>query len=172
MNKVIIRKAGLDDATNIAVLKQQVWISTYAVEGIRQEFSGYVLAEFTVDKVREVLLKTDLQILVAMQENHLIGCVEVSLTPTRPTATIDACPEMTVLYVLDRFGGMGIGRQLLTEALQELSGHGYNRLWLTVYHENERAINFYKKNRFMPVGEKSFEMNGNKYKNWIMLREP
>jgi len=170
MCKISIRNAALDDAVNITVLKQQVWISTYAVEGIRQEFSDYVLSEFTVENERQNLHDLNVQIVVAMQGRHLIGCAEFNLKPSSPNDTMAACPELTVLYVLERFVGRGVGQQLLDSALIELKTMGFGHVWLTVYHENERANCFYNKNGFHQIGEAFFEMDGNQYKNWILKR--
>jgi len=44
-------------------------------------------------------------------------------------------------------------------------------VWLTVYYKNERAINFYVKNRFKEAGNTYFEMGGNRYENKVMVRK-
>ncbi len=43
--ELIIRKALQSDASRLAVLKQQVWISTYATGGISDVFAKYVQSE-------------------------------------------------------------------------------------------------------------------------------
>jgi len=78
--EVLIRAAEISDVNNLTVLKQQVWIATYAVEGIRTEFSTYVLSEFTSDKLLETILDKNKILLIAEIDNHLVGCVEVNLS--------------------------------------------------------------------------------------------
>ena len=168
--EVIIREAVVGDAENLAVLKQQVWISTYAVEGIRQEFSSYVLSEFSKDQVHNVLLQKQNRTLLAILNGHIVGCIECCLKASSPDGILPCCPEITVLYVLDGFSGQGVGYQLLMSALELIKNKGYNKTWLSVYHENKRAINFYQANQFNKGGEIFFELDTNKYKNWVMLR--
>lgn len=43
----MIRVARKQDAINLAVLSMQVWLETYAQEGIRSEYSHHVLNTFT-----------------------------------------------------------------------------------------------------------------------------
>lgn len=169
-NKLVIRKAELKDIENLTVLKQQVWIATYAVEGIRAEFANYVLSAFTTDNVQKLLLDSDTVVLVAEINNHIIGCVEVKLHPEDVIAEVEGVPEITVLYILERFCGNGVGQKLLEAALNLLSEKGYTSTWLSVLHTNERALRFYDKNSFKDVGKIYFEMDGNKYENRVLLR--
>jgi diamine N-acetyltransferase len=73
MENIIIRKARVEDARNLTVLKQQVWISTYAEEGIRNEFSQYVLAEFTSEQIAGKLGDPRFETWIAMNGEHLVG---------------------------------------------------------------------------------------------------
>ncbi len=43
----MIREAVEEDCINLAVLSLQVWLDTYAIEGIRIEYSKYVISNFT-----------------------------------------------------------------------------------------------------------------------------
>lgn len=169
MSNYTIRKANLSDALNLTVLKQQVWISTYAVDGIREEFSKYVSETFTPDSTTRIIENPNNIVLVAEKDNHLIGCTEINLLSLCPEQTYKNSPEVTVLYVLERFQGIGLGKELLNKCIDELGSLGYKSVWLTVYHQNLKAIKFYERNRFVNVGRTDFEMGGNKYPNEIMF---
>ena len=171
MDSLIFRKATLDDTENLVILKQQVWVSTYAVEGIRKEFSDYLLATFTTENERKNLKNQQKFTLIAESKGHLIGCAEVDLNPSESNPQVENIPEISVLYVLERFCGKGIGKLLLNEILSTLKDLKHNRVWLSVYHKNQRAINFYNQNGFMDIGKMYFEMSGNSYENRIMKRE-
>jgi len=168
MNNVIIRKATLNDALNLVVLKQQVWIATYATEGIRTEFSNYVLSEFTPEKIKQSILSSSKITFIAEIDNHIVGCVEIDYS-TKCESSLITYPEITVLYVLECFCGKGIGKSLLNEAFLELKETGYTGAWLTVYYKNFRAITFYNKIGFKEHGSTFFEMEGNLYENKIMV---
>lgn len=165
--EMIIRKVELGDVENLTVLKQQVWIATYAVEGIRTELSSYVLSVFTVANQRKLLLDNNVVLFVAEINSHIVGCVEVKLYSG--DAIAEGLPEITVLYVLERFCGRGVGQKLLETAFNLLREKGYTSTWLSVLHTNKKALKFYDKNGFKDIGKIYFEMDGNKYENRVLL---
>lgn len=165
-----IRRANTKDIYNIAVLKQQVWIATYAEEGIRTEFSKYVMSEFTYENIKKTLEDKSRVMLIAETESHLLGCIEIALYEKCPVEIEIDCPEIAVLYVLERFKGMGIGKMLLEESFKQVQSLNYKAVWLTVYHKNLGALEFYRKNQFKTVGSTYFVMDGNKYENKVLLR--
>jgi len=165
-----IRRATLRDALNLTVLRQQVWIATYATEGIREEFSQYVLSSYTPAKMQLLLESNDRVLLIAEIDDHLVGYVEIAFSNQCP---IDPAfgPEICVLYVLERFLGQGIGYQLLTEAEKTILDQGAKRVWLDSYYENERALSFYERQGFKRVGTSYFEEMKSKYENVVMMKE-
>lgn len=169
--KIEIRKATLNDVDNLAVLKQQVWISTYATEGLLDEFSRYVLWEYSVENVKKAVLNSDSMTLLASSDNCLIGCVEIILLPQRPIAEIEPCIEISAFYILERFQNQGIGKKLLAECVKEISGLNFDKMWLSVYHKNEKAIEFYLRQNFSHIGETDFILGKDKHKNYIMIKK-
>ncbi|NHB67155.1 GNAT family N-acetyltransferase [Perlabentimonas gracilis] len=165
-----IRRANTKDIYNIAVLKQQVWIATYAEEGIRTEFSKYVMSEFTYENIKKTLEDKSRVMLIAETESHLLGCIEIALNEKCPVEIEIDCPEIAVLYVLERFKGKGIGRMLLEKSFEHMQSLNYKAAWLTVYHKNFSALEFYQKNQFKTIGSTNFVMDGNKYENKVLLR--
>jgi len=166
---VKIRNAELSDIENLTVLKLQVWIATYATEGIRKEFADYVLSEFTIEKTQNTILDTNLITLIAESDNHLIGCIEIKFNSIDAIPQVKDHPEISVLYVLERFFRVGVGTKLLKEALSIIKKMNFHSAWLSVYYKNERAISFYRKNNFDIIGATFFKMQKNQYENKVMV---
>jgi len=169
MAEIYIRCAEIIDAANLVVLKQQVWVATYAEEGIRAEFSDYLLATFTLENEKALLENPLKKTLVAEQNGHLIGCAVMAFDEECPIPATGHNPELAVLYVLEHFTGMGYGKTLLDKALQIIKESGLDAVWLTVYHKNNRAIKFYRKHGFTDIGQAFFEMQGNQYENRVLI---
>ncbi|MHC1774464.1 MAG: N-acetyltransferase family protein [Lentimicrobium sp.] len=168
MDNLSIRQAEPGDVPNLTVLKQQVWIATYATEGIRTEFSRYVLDEFTEENTRRQIEDERKLILIAEINEHLLGCIELAFNEVCPAGAVSG-PEIAVLYVLERFCGKGIGKALLDQAVMKLKNAGYTNAWLTVYYKNENAIGFYKRQHFTEVGKTFFNLGENQYENKVMM---
>nr|WP_246587030.1 GNAT family N-acetyltransferase [Stakelama flava] len=64
--------------------------------------------------------------------------------------------EVKRIYSLSRFHGSGIGMALMDRAIRAARDRGATRLMLGVYVGNARAIAFYRKHGFEPVGTRRF----------------
>lgn len=169
--EIEIRKATPSDLNNLAVLKQQVWISTYAIDGLIEEFSSYVLAEYSVENVRKSITNKDKLTLIATCNGCLVGCVEILLSPKNPVKEVEPCIEISTFYILERFQGAGIGKKLLTECLKVIERLNHTKVWLSVYYKNQNAIDFYLRQGFNHIGEMDFILGEGKHKNYIMIRD-
>ncbi|MFA9370291.1 MAG: hypothetical protein ACERIH_01105 [Labilibaculum antarcticum] len=51
----ITREAQFQDALSIAMLKIQVWLDTYATEGLSKEYAVYLASEITKEKTEAII---------------------------------------------------------------------------------------------------------------------
>jgi len=168
----LLRPAQAGDARNLAALSIQVWLHTYATEGIRDALATFVLAEFTEAKLRQRIQDPQRRLFVAEDAGHLVGYAELDLeAPREDVPGIQV--ELTTLYVQEHFGGKGIGTRLLAACAQEARQRcGHPGLWLSVYHRNERAMAFYRKQGFSERGSFHFEFGGERHLNLVLANAP
>ena len=76
--------------------------------------------------------------------------------------------ELKRIYVFSRFHGGGIAAALMTAALA--AARGSARLLLGVKDDNRRAIAFYRKHGFEPVGTRDFDVGGHSYHDLVLAR--
>ena len=163
-----IRRAQPDDAPRLAVLATQVWMHTYATQGVSSVIADYVLAELTPQAFKAKLNKPTTTILVAERDAHLLGFAVLqadTLCSAAPTATV----ELATLYVQAHCKGQGIGSCLLKDAQTLADEQAGSRLWLTVNAQNAAAIDFYNHHRFERVGTAHFKLGGIAHENLVML---
>lgn len=165
----MIRIAEIKDSSNIAVLSIRVWLDTYAKQGIRETISRYVLSEFTQENVGRKLCSKDRVYLVATKDEHLIGFASLNFKARCPVTGFEF-PELDKLYVQENFTASGVGSKLLYSTLAYCYSKQYEKLWLTVNHENIRAQKFYAKHEFQETGVTYFEFENEKHKNYILCR--
>jgi ribosomal protein S18 acetylase RimI-like enzyme len=150
-----IRKADKNDAANIAALGICVWIDTYATEGVFDKISRYVFSELIEEKILELI--SNKNVLVIVEENRLLGYIVLGAEKENKV-------EIETLYVLPKFHGQGIGRQLIKEALNIFQ----KSLWLSVWELNNKAIGFYQKLGFKETRELYFDLYGDKIRNIVL----
>jgi len=70
---IAYRPAVPDDALCLAVLATQVYLDTYAPEGIRPAIARDVLAHCSVAAYERLLAEPDVAVLAAERDGHLVG---------------------------------------------------------------------------------------------------
>ncbi|ABE73960.1 GNAT family N-acetyltransferase [Psychrobacter cryohalolentis] len=100
---------------------------------------------------QEVITHPDVIIWIAYDANHKsLGFIGYF--------TKNNSYEITTLYVLSEYHGLGIGSKLMKRSLQAILSFNINaNFYLWVLEDNASAIHFYKKFGFVYDGEKSEE---------------
>ena len=161
--------AGPTDATNLAALSIEVWLHTYARDGIRRAFSDYVLREFTAERFAAHIADPQQVVLTCERGPYLLGYLRLDFDAACPTVP-GLTGEIATLYVRSRHARQGIGTGLLAVASDLCRARGIERVWLAVNHENAPAIRFYEAQGFSRHGSRDFELEGEKHENFILVR--
>ena len=140
MKDIIFRKATFEDCRNLSELKRDVWITTYSGIYPQEKLDGY-----DVDKneniFRSFVERTDIELFLAEKNGEPIGLMTVG-KPYKLYNEYDQ--EVALLYIRKDFQRMGIGRQFLEIAKDEVRRKGFDRFVLSVNEQNENAIAFYE----------------------------
>ncbi|MDK1286296.1 GNAT family N-acetyltransferase [Pseudoalteromonas umbrosa] len=161
------REATLKDSANIAALSAQVWLHNYALDGVNDAISAYVLSEFTAENIANKIKDNSYQYILCENASNLTGLVSLDYSATCPV-TSKPSPELDRLYIQEPFTGKGLGRKLLDAAINTCKNAGHSKLWLTVFHKNERALAFYKRHNFKVIGETYFVLNNERHLNYVL----
>lgn len=76
--------------------------------------------------------------------------------------------ELKRIYALSRWHGTGVGAALLRAVLAAYRDRP--RLILGVFHDNRRAIGFYRKHGFAEVATRQFDVGGTLYDDVVLAR--
>jgi len=135
----------------------------------------HIARHLTAAHFRDFLASPEYDVLGARVDGTLVGYALLAHTaPTDPEvcAVITANPvsEVSKMYVLPRAHGTGASHALMARALSSARERGSAATWLGVSNVNLRAQRFYSKMGFTQVGHKSFWLNGDEQRDFVMLR--
>lgn len=164
------RLANADDALCIGALGTQVWLDTYATDGIRPALAQEVLDHFSPPAVTATLAEPGVSVIVAERAGHLVGFAQIRNSVDNPRISGDISAELERLYVQERFAGQGIGWQLLTRSEDLAREQGASALWLTVWVGNARALTFYPRQHYEDAGVSSYRFNNETHENRLFLK--
>lgn len=161
-----LRSAIDSDASSLAALAIQVWLHTYATQGIRSAGADYVLAEFTAENFKAHIANPSEELWVAESNQLLIGYALLKFGAQCPIA-VKTQIQLATLYVQAHFIGQGIGAALLAHCHNRLPAD--ETLWLMANAQNARAIAFYKQHGYTQAGLTYFELSGERHENVVLV---
>lgn len=111
--EILLRPAQADDALCLSVLAMQVFLDTYATEGIRPSLAREVLSSYAAASFSAAIEHSAVRLWVAERQGHLVGFAQVTLGESHALAPAGTQAELLRLYVQEPFTGQHIGSRLL-----------------------------------------------------------
>lgn len=167
---VTLRPASPEDALCLSVLAMQVFLDTYATEGIRPEIAREVLSGYSQDSFTRAMQEPQTHITVAERNGHLVGFAQVTFGAAHDLAPAGLQAELLRLYVQEPFTGAKLGTQLLARAEQVAAASGATVLWLTPWVHNHRALAFYARRGYADHGLTIFTFEGEHHENRVFAK--
>ncbi|MFF9478704.1 GNAT family N-acetyltransferase [Streptomyces sp. NPDC014733] len=159
---VRVREMGEGDAEVVAAVRVRGWQAAY--EGLmpRAYLDALSIPEQAAAQRARLRRRSPAVLdLVAERAGTVVGWACVGPTPDGPGPAPAPVGELFALYVTPERIGTGIGRTLMTAALEHARKAGFGELRLWVVRGNTRARRFYARAGFTPDGtEQTDEMDG------------
>ncbi len=168
---VTYRIATADDALCLGVLATQVFLDTYATDGIRTSLALEARICLSTEATAAALAADGTTFIVAERAGHLIGFVHVALDSSHPQVETLRPAEVSRLYVLERFARTGIGTALLAHAEAYAAASGATTLWLTAWVRNTRALAFYVRRGYRESGSTPYIFEEEVFENRLFVKE-
>jgi diamine N-acetyltransferase len=150
-----LRRATGDDAGKLSLIGCATFLETFANDHPGDATVAFLQTYHSEAAWAETLGKPDVAVWIVEES---AGCPVgyAVLAPGSLPGTTPNDAELKRIYVLSRWHGTGIGRELFEVAEAEARARGAPRLVLSVYTRNTRAILFYEKQGFAVIGEATF----------------
>jgi len=167
---IVVRQAGEADALCLHALATQVFLETYAKQGIREAIAREAQQELSVGAFLEQLRATPVRVLLAEHNGFLIAFASVTLGATHPLIAKGPAAELSRLYVQSPFMRRGVGSLLLrrVEALATVASA--STLWLTAWVGNPRALAFYASQGYEQLGSTDHVFENERFENRLFAR--
>ena len=148
----------------------QVFLDTYATEGIRAEIAREVMSSYSQAAFAKAIVNTGGHIAVAEVKSNMVGFAQVTFGAPHELAPSGTQAELLRLYVQEPFTGAKVGTQLLSQAEHVASVAGANVLWLTPWVHNHRALAFYARRGYSDYGLTYFTFEGESHENRVLAK--
>jgi GNAT superfamily N-acetyltransferase len=166
-----LREAAPADALCIGVLAMQVFLDTYATEGVRPDLAREALAQYSPASFEARIGDPAQSFMLAERSGALLGFSECSLASEPPQDGLSDGIELVRLYVQRAAQRQGVGKILLRRAEAYAVSCGKPRLWLTAWTGNANARAFYLAQGYRDAGATEYAFEGRSYENRIYERD-
>ena len=164
------RIATLADSDCISALAMQVYLNTYATQGIRPLLVREIHAQLSIAAISELISSPVTSFILAERGAHLIAFAQITQGATHELVGAQNAVELDRLYVQERFTGQGLGKALLNHVEALATSSGASKLWLTAWTHNSRALSFYTMQGYVDVGMTMYRFEHEAHENRLFVK--
>jgi ribosomal protein S18 acetylase RimI-like enzyme len=166
---VKIRKINILDLAQLQKIGKTTFTETFTEHNTKEDLEKYLKESFAADKLITELENPDAAFYFAAINEEVIGYLKINFGDAQTELKDNKSVEIERIYVLQAYLGKKIGQLLYNKAIEIAKEHQAHYVWLGVWEENHRALQFYKKNGFVQFDTHIFKL-GNDEQTDIMMK--
>jgi len=164
-----IRAISISDLPQLQKIGISTFTETFTEHNTKEDLEKYLKESFASEKLIAELENSDAAFYFAEVDDTVIGYLKINFGDAQTELKDNKAVEIERIYVLQAYHGKKIGQLLYNKAIEIAKEHKANYVWLGVWEENHRALQFYKKNGFVPFDTHIFKL-GNDEQTDIMMK--
>lgn len=168
MNTIEIRKATVSDLETIQKISIQTFTETFAAVNTPENITDYIKDSLNTEQLSAELNNANSQFYIAYSDIEVVGYLKINFGDAQTESFKENTLEVQRIYVLQNFHGKNIGQLLLDEVKKIAQTTGVDYIWLGVWEENHRALQFYTKNGFVVFDKHVFKMGNDEQTDLLM----
>jgi diamine N-acetyltransferase len=167
---VALRTAGPRDAASLAEFAARSFRESFGAANRDEDMAAHCEQNFSPERQRSEIDNPDWYNVLAEQAGELAGFAQLRTSPLPDCVRFPTALEIYRFYVAPAYHGTGLAHRLMNALLDRAASQGADAVWLGVWEHNPRAIAFYRKSGFHPVGEQAFVLGRDIQRDVVMLR--
>lgn len=170
MEHITAREATTNDWSLLQEIGRKTFYETFAASNTPENMEKYLKEGFSEDKLRMELSDRNSQFYLALMNDRAIGYLKLNMGLSQTEMRDSSGLEIERIYVLQEVQGKKVGQALYAKAMEVALRLDVDYVWLGVWEENKRAINFYTKNGFVAFDQHVFKL-GDDEQTDIMMKK-
>lgn len=169
MTNFTIRAITLNDLKALQSISKQTFTETFASSNSKENMEKYLDEALSLEKLTEELNNPNSLFYFIEDNNTPIGYLKLNMGASQTELYDNTALEIERIYVTQVYQGKKVGQQLYEKAIQVAKEKGVEYIWLGVWEENHKAIQFYTKNGFTAFDKHIFTL-GDEEQTDIMMK--
>ena len=166
---VNIVKVNVADISKLEEISKQTFVDSYSWGNTAENVQNYVAENFHKNRLIEEINNPYSEFYFAMLGTDLIGYFKINFYQAQTDLDDKKSLELERIYILSQFQGKKIGNIFIDEICKIAKRNQLEYVWLGVWENNIRAIQFYEKNSFIQFATHPFKF-GNELQTDVLMK--
>jgi ribosomal protein S18 acetylase RimI-like enzyme len=164
-----IDTVSLSEVVQLQSLSRQTFSETFSSSNSKENMDKYLNENLSIEKLSEELKNENSHFFFIKDNGKNIGYLKLNMGPSQTELKDETALEIERIYVIQEYQGRKVGQELFEKAIQVAKEKKAQYIWLGVWEENHKAIQFYHKNGFEVFDKHVFKL-GNEEQTDLMMR--
>ncbi len=154
-----IVKADISHAETLATIGKTTFLDAHGHSAPKKDIDTYTIKNYTTEAVIKELSQPEYIYHILYYNNVIAGYSKIVMNSPNENVTAANITKLDRIYFLKEFYGLGLSKTLFDFNLELSKKQHQKGIWLAVWVENSRAVNFYTKIGFSIVGVYDFKVS-------------
>jgi ribosomal protein S18 acetylase RimI-like enzyme len=169
MSLFVIEKVNESEVEHLQYISRQTFAETFSGSNSKENMDKYLKENLSIEKLSQELNNENSHFFFIKDGERNIGYLKLNMGPSQTELKDETALEIERIYVIQEYQGKKVGQQLYDKAIQVAKEKKAQYVWLGVWEENHKAIQFYNKNGF-EVFDKHVFVLGDEKQTDLMMR--
>lgn len=171
MAAISIEPVKPDEVSALAEIGRRTFEQAFASGNDAAYLADYLDDAFSPDRLSRELRNPESKFFFARVDRQIVGYLKINVGEAQTEKVPGETLEIERIYVDSASQGAGVGKALFECALEEAWTIAAKVIWLGVWEDNPKAIEFYARQGFEAFGEHSFRIGNDVQRDVLMRRK-
>ena len=159
------------EVKTLSYISGSCFYDTFHKQNSKEDMLLFLEKSFNIETQRHEMSLAGNYFFFARALNEIAGYIKLSDVKTPAGMKEQSALEISRIYVVKDKFGTGVGKALMEFAFAFAKQLHKQMIWLGVWENNQRAINFYRKYGFEKFDEQVFMLGNDAQTDWLMKKD-
>ena len=168
MSLFVIEKVNESEVEELQSISRQTFYETYCTMNTKENMDKYLNENLSISTLEKELKNPNSLFFIIRDLDKNIGYLKLNMGPAQTDIKDANALEIERIYVIKEYQGKKAGQQLYEKTIQVAKEKMLKYIWLGVWQENSKAIQFYVKNGFEIFDQHVFKLGDEEQTDFLM----
>ncbi len=166
--KLVMKRCTPGDLEDLVRISRETFSAAFEAVNNPVDFQHYLNTALSPETLLAELKDARSHFYFVYLDNALAGFFKYNEEEAQTDLQDPQAIELERIYVISEYQKMGIGRRMIDEVIERARELGKSYIWLGVWEENRKALEFYQSLGFTKFGKHPYYIGTDKQMDWLM----